>query len=75
MACGVALLFLLVAGLQRMDYADNDQGPNSSAQHGIPREICKAPRKRSGQIHRGKPPLFFAGRFNIETRQFPVIDV
>jgi hypothetical protein len=43
------------------DYADNDQGPNASAQHDIPREIRKAPRKRSGQVHRGKPPFFSLG--------------
>ena len=47
--------FLLVARLQRVDHADNDQGPNASAQHDIPREIRKAPRKRSGQVHGGKP--------------------
>ena len=53
-----SILSLLVAGLQRVDYADNDQGPNASTQHDIPREIRKAPRKRSGQVHRGKPPFF-----------------
>ena len=53
---------LLVARLQRVDHADNDQGPNASAQHDIPREIRKAPRKRSRQVHGGKslPPLFFS---------------
>jgi hypothetical protein len=51
----MALPFLLVAGLQRVDYADNDPGPNPSTQHDHPREIRKAPRKRRRQVHGSKP--------------------
>jgi hypothetical protein len=57
---------ILVAGLQRVDDADNDQGPNPSAQHDIPREIRKAPRKRSGQVHGSKCPPE-GSTFNIVT--------
>ena len=54
---------LLVAWIRRVDNADNDQGPNPSAQHDNPREIQvrKAPRKRSGQVHVSKPLFTFWG--------------
>ena len=50
-----ARLFL-VAGLQRVDNADNDQGPNPSAQYDIHREIRKATRKCSRQVYGSKFP-------------------
>jgi hypothetical protein len=44
-----------------VDYADNDQGSDRSAQHDIPWQIHKAPRKRSGQVHGSKPFFTFWG--------------
>ena len=69
----MCLSFSLVAWLQRVDYADNDQGPNPSAQHDIPREIRKAPRKRSGQVHGRKPLPLLSGNTNIEAKPFLII--
>jgi hypothetical protein len=43
-----------VARLQRVDYADNDQGSNRSTQHNNPREIRKTSRKRRRPIHGGE---------------------
>jgi hypothetical protein len=37
----------------------NDQGPSASAQHDTPREVRRAPRRRSGQVHGSKPRSFF----------------
>ena len=43
-----------MARLHRLDYADNDQGPDTSTQHDIPREIRKETRECSGQVHGSK---------------------
>src|SRR5258707_5513589 len=47
-----------VARLHRLDYADNDQGPDTSTQHDIPREIRKETRECSGQVHGSKSHFF-----------------
>jgi hypothetical protein len=54
LSCRIRVL-PLVARLQRVDYADNDQGSNRSTQHNNSREIRKAPRKRRKPIHGSKP--------------------
>jgi hypothetical protein len=55
---------VLVAGLRRVDRADNDPGPNAGTQHDIPREIRKAPRKRRGQVHGSKHTTLALGITN-----------